>query len=808
MMRLRLLAAAVSVAILAASGIAAVPFQPVLASVSFLPVADSDVSSSSPTKNYGSTTTLRVRLPSSGTTYRSLLRFAVSGLAGPVTRIRLRLYVTDPTTAGGTVFKTGTSWTEAGVTWKTQPGVVGAALASFPSTTTATWTSVDLPTSLIPGDGAYGLAIFGTTSNQAGYASRQGANPPQLVIDTLVPTPTPSATPSPTPTPTPTPTASPSPTPTPSPSASPTATPSPTPVPGPTPPTGGDPVVLAAGDIACSPTNGSFNGGAGSASACHQLSTSDLILAQQPAAVLALGDLQYDAGVLSDFLASYDSSWGRVKAITHPAAGNHEYQTAGAIGYYTYFGTAAGSSTQGWYSFDVGSWHILALNSNCSRIAGCSVGSPQETWVRADLAAHPGQCTLAYWHHPRYSSGLHGSDLEMQPIWQDLVDAGAALVVSGHDHGYERFAQQDAFATLDPYRGLRQFVVGTGGASHYNTWTLQPNSEVHDGTTFGLLQLTLHASSYDWQFIPDAASGFTDGGTADCHATPPATPDVTPPSTPTGLTATALGPQSVQLGWTPSVDDTAVTLYEVRRDGQVVGSATSTTYLDAAAPSGVAVSYTVRARDAAGNWSGPSSAATVTTPVSTTYLFSDDFESGGLSAWTLVSNLTPAAGVGRSGSWAARSSAATTSAPPSYASRDLSSAQSDVYCRFYLKVESQGNNALDVLKLRTASGTSLAYVLRTSSGMLAVRNNVSGVTTTSQAPISLSVWHQIELHIRVNAAAGSSDAWLDGAPVAGLSQVQNFGSTAVGRVEMGENAASRVYSVLFDDIACSVGYIP
>jgi hypothetical protein len=801
--------------VLAASALTAVRFEPAIASSSFAPTADSDVSSSSPTKNYGTASTLRVRVASSGNTYRTFLRFTISGLVGTVSRVQLRLYVTDPTTGGGAVYQTGTTWTETGVTWKTQPATLGPALASFPATTNATWTSVDLPTSLVPGNGSYGLAVFGTTSNQAGYSSRQGTKPPQLVIDTLVPTPTPTVTPSPTPTPTPTPNPTPSPTPSPSATPSPTPTPTPTPTPSPTPipsptetpvPPPADPTVIAAGDIACSPTDVGFNLGAGTANSCHQLSTSNLILSQQPAAVLALGDLQYTAGALADFLASYDPSWGRVKTITHPAVGNHEYQTTGAADYYTYFGAAAGSSTQGWYSFDVGPWHMVAINSNCSKVGGCAAGSPQEVWLRQDLAAHPGQCTLAYWHHPRFSSGEHGSDLEMQPIWQDLVDARATLVLSGHDHGYERFAPQDAFGTLDPTRGVRQMVVGTGGASHYNTWTVQANSEVRDGTTFGVLRLTLHASSYDWQFLSDTGSGFTDSGSAACNVS--ASLDVTPPSSPTGLTATANGPQSVQLGWTASVDDAGVALYEVSRDGQVIGTVGSgTSYLDTTALSGATLTYTVRARDGAGNWSSASDPAVATTPFSANYLFSDDFESGDLAAWSLVSNLSVVSGDAHAGSWTARSRATTTADPPSYAYRNLASPQQDLYCRLFIKVESQGANAVEFMKLRTASGTSLFYLLRTSSGLLAVRNNVTGVTTNSTTAITTGVWHQLEIHARVNGAAGASDAWLDGVAVPALSLAQNFGSTGIGRIELGNNTASRVYSALLDDVACSISYI-
>jgi hypothetical protein len=216
----------------------------------------------------------------------------------------------------------------------------------------------------------------------------------------------------------------------------------------------------------------------------------------------------------------------------------------------------------------------------------------------------------------------------------------------------------------------------------------------------------------------------------------------------------------------------------------------------------------VRARDPAGNWSSLSDPVTVTTPPSTTYLFADGFETGDLSSWNLVSNVSAIDSDARSGAWAAHARTTTIADPPSYAYRSLPATQPDLYCRTFVNVQSQGPSALDILKLRTASGSAIAYVVRTSSGLIALRNNVTGVTTTSQTPLSATTWHELELQIRVNGAAGSSGVWFDGAPVPGLSLAANFGSTDLGRVEIGESASSRIYSMLFDDVACSVSYLP
>jgi calcineurin-like phosphoesterase family protein len=276
---------------------------------------------------------------------------------------------------------------------------------------------------------------------------------------------------------------------------------------------GAAPLVAAAGDIACVP-----RGDEG----CAHAATSELLLRTGPAAVLALGDQAYEDGTLAEYRTVFDPAWGRLREVLHPVPGNHEYHTPEAGGYFDYFngpGAAfgrAGARGSGWYSFDVGSWHVVALNSNCGKVGGCQAGSPQERWLRADLAAHPAACTLAFWHHPRFSSGPHGDAPEVQPLWQALEDAGADVVLSGHDHDYERFAPQTAAGVADAAHGLRQFVAGTGGRELRPIRRSAPNSEVHDDSSFGVLLLTLAPSGYDWRFVP-AVGAFTEAGSAACH---------------------------------------------------------------------------------------------------------------------------------------------------------------------------------------------------------------------------------------------------------------------------------------------------
>jgi hypothetical protein len=288
-------------------------------------------------------------------------------------------------------------------------------------------------------------------------------------------------------------------------------------------------VIGAAGDIACDPADPLFNGGQGTPGHCQQLATSDLLVAARPAAVLALGDTQYEQGLLDTYLQSYDPSWGRLRTITHPAVGNHEYYggAGDGAGYFDYFDGVgandgpAGIRGQDYYSYDVGTWHMIVLDSTCSRVGGCAPGSPQETWLRADLAAHPNACTLAYWHHPRFTSTGVGWTA-MQTLWQDLYDAGADVVLNGHIHQYERLAPQTPQGVPDPAYGIRQFVVGTGGKSlQAVSATPLPTSEASSGSTFGVLLMTLHPDGYDWKFVPINRRGFTDAGSGTCHGAPP-----------------------------------------------------------------------------------------------------------------------------------------------------------------------------------------------------------------------------------------------------------------------------------------------
>lgn len=260
--------------------------------------------------------------------------------------------------------------------------------------------------------------------------------------------------------------------------------------------------------------------GAGDIADCKDLSGAEAtakLLEAIPGTVMAVGDLAYPDGTKENF-ACYDKTWGRVKARTRPAVGNHEFHSTGATYYFSYFGAAAGDPAKGYFSYGLGAWHIIVLNSECEQIGGCGAGSEEEKWLRSDLAAHPAACTLAYFHKPLFSSGgAHGDAPEFKAFWQALYDAHADVVVNGHDHDYERFAPQNPSGEADPVRGIREFVVGTGGKNHRPFHQPDKNSEVRNADAFGVLKLTLRSHGYDWSFVPEAGKSFTDSGTGICH---------------------------------------------------------------------------------------------------------------------------------------------------------------------------------------------------------------------------------------------------------------------------------------------------
>jgi acid phosphatase type 7 len=307
--------------------------------------------------------------------------------------------------------------------------------------------------------------------------------------------------------------------PTTSPSVAPTATPvspspptsSPSEAASPTPTAVPDAVLLTAGDIAACSKDGD--------------SATAAILARYPdAAVQTLGDNAYDKGTHRQF-GCYHDTWGIALERTKPALGGHDYMTEGAAGYFGYFkdvlapfAPTGTDPTMGWYAYELGAWRIIVLNSICDRIGGCDAASKQVAWLRSELAENPSRCSLAVIHNPRFSSGRKENEPRVQPLWEALHSAGAEVVLSGDNHAYERLAPMTPTGERDA-AGIRQFVVGTGGRSHYSfsDGAIHPNTEVGDDQTYGVLMLTLGADGYGWEFLPEAGKSFTDTGSEACH---------------------------------------------------------------------------------------------------------------------------------------------------------------------------------------------------------------------------------------------------------------------------------------------------
>jgi len=272
-----------------------------------------------------------------------------------------------------------------------------------------------------------------------------------------------------------------------------------------------DPILIGAGDIAkCGST-------LPNAEATARLLDKLLANSQDAEAVVfTLGDTVYPKGRVGEFTDCYEPTWGRHKDRTRPSVGNHEYKTRGAQPYYEYFGDKAGEAGKGYYSYDLGEWHIIALNSVCEEV-DCGPGSPQYKWLAEDLKNNPRPCTLAYMHHPFFSSGKHGNATELRPFFELLYQHRVEVALGGHEHNYERFAPQTPDGVVDEQAGIQQIIVGTGGRELRRVKRPQPNSVVLDRSSYGVLKLTLKPNSYDWEFLPIAGAAFRDAGSRECH---------------------------------------------------------------------------------------------------------------------------------------------------------------------------------------------------------------------------------------------------------------------------------------------------
>ncbi len=442
---------------------------------------DAYVTSASASSNFGSSSLLSV---DGSPVEVSYLRFDLSAYAGRSVQsasLQVRSASSGSTGRQNVKLVSSDAWAENTITYSNRPGV-GTTLGGVGPTSTNTNYAIALSADGIAGElgGQLSLALDSTSTDGLDLNSSETTTGPRLVLTLADGGGTPP------------------------------------------PPPANDPVIAAVGDIACDPADPSYNDGNGTSTSCRQKATSDLVIDQGYARVLTLGDHQYEDDQYANYLKVFDPTWGRVKSLISPVVGDREYRTPAAAGYFDYFNGigqqsgAAGDRARGYYSYNVGAWHVIALNSNCTVVA-CSAGSEQERWLRADLAANATSCTLAYFHHPRFTSGSAGNNTSVQPFWQAPYDARADLILNSHAHSYERFARQTPNGGLDTTRGIREFIVGTGGKSLQALNGAQPNSQVRNNTTYGLLKLSLRPTSYEWDFVLEAGASFDDTGTQACH---------------------------------------------------------------------------------------------------------------------------------------------------------------------------------------------------------------------------------------------------------------------------------------------------
>ena len=431
----------------------------------FEAVEDTVIDSDDPQQILGTSQVLEVEREGEDSRW-ALVRFEVSGLpeGRPVLSATLRLFQLGPSDDPGLVSLVAGPWSENETSWATAPPL-GDPVAPLPGGAEGVLVEVDV-SPVVTGDGVYDFYLTTTSEDGLDYASRESTfGGPALVLVLGEPGAVGEAPP--------------------------TAT-----------------VLVGAGDIGTCASQGDEITAA---------LIEEIVAGAREAVVFTVGDHAYPNGSAQVFARCYDDSWGAFKDITRPTPGAREYFTPGAVGYFEYFGENAGEPGRGYYSYDLGGWHIIVLNSNCSEVGGCGEGSPQMEWLRQDLATRSTACTLAYWQQPVFSSTVTPRDQEMLPIFQVLYEAGAEVVINGYDHFYERFAPQDPTGDRDTDDGIRQFIVGTGGRSLHPFGSPAPNSEVRFNQAYGVLALTLFPGGYEWEFVSEPGSGFTDLGTDVCH---------------------------------------------------------------------------------------------------------------------------------------------------------------------------------------------------------------------------------------------------------------------------------------------------
>jgi chitodextrinase len=529
--------------------------------------------------------------------------------------------------------------------------------------------------------------------------------------------------------------------------------------------------------------------GADGGSSADAVST--LIQSWNPNLFLYLGDV-YDDGTSTEYANWYGGAtgtFGRFRSITNPTVGNHEYTGNSAPGYFDYW-----DNVPNYYSVNAAGWHIISLNST-GQFNQTAAGTAQYQWLQQDLAANAGSCTLVEFHHPLYNVGKEGPAARMSEMWTLMAANGVDVVLNGHAHNYQRWTALDGSGTPAP-DGITEFVVGSGGhgIQPFTTTDTRMVAGVDTPATgHGALRMELGAQGAGYQFV-NTAGTVLDSGSVQCSGTPV---DTVAPGIARDVTAVATTPHQVRVSWSAPIDNVGVTGYDILRNGvPLATTGPETAFIDNTAAAELIYRYQVVARDAAGNVSSPSAMATATTPPGEGGLFVDDFESGNLASWRSVSGLVVQQQAVFSGRYSAR---ATTSGPAAWADANLSTAQTNLYYRVRFQIISQGSNAY-LLKVRTGTGQSLLGVYVTSTGRLAYRNDVTGVSTVSPVSVSAGTWHTLQLHAGINGSAGATETWFDDVLVTSLSTAQNLGTAPIGRIQLGDNSAGRSYDIAFDTV--------
>jgi Big-like domain-containing protein/calcineurin-like phosphoesterase family protein/fibronectin type III domain protein len=561
---------------------------------------------------------------------------------------------------------------------------------------------------------------------------------------------------------------------------------------GTTPPAGQPFTLVAAGDGA----DGATNSG----------NVTNLIHSWDPNLFLYLGDV-YEKGTATEFYNWYGPSsafYGRFKAITDPIIGNHEYEQGVAPGYHDYWDL--GNNAPTYYSYDAAGWHFIALNSNCGLLHICAPGQAEYQWLLNDLNTHNNVCTIAYFHHPVLNVGYEGYTTTMNDMWALMAQHGVDIVLTGHDHDYQRWTPLDANLNPSP-TGMTEFVAGGGGHGIQTFKVTDSRMLIGYDTspyTFGALRLQLNQDGAGFQYI-NYQGIVLDSGAIPCNGAPT---DVTAPSTPANLTATIHSATQVDLNWTHSTDNVGIAGYDIYRDGNLVTSVGYvTSYSDTNLTMGATYNYQVKARDAAGNTSAFSSPAPVTMP---SVLFSDGFESGDLLAWSNT-NLVVQQQEVYAGVYAARETKTSGVTTQTFATKSISPA-SDLYYSLRFKIISKGSNSAYLQRFRTSSNGAILGVFVSNTGRLMYRNDTTSSNSATGPTVSNGVWHQVQTHVHIDpntSANGQLEVWLDGALVGALSTSVSLGTLPIGIVQLGDNSgtSTATYDIALDEVAVNTSFI-